>query len=220
MGKVKVQAGQHLLLDNVDWKGYLRVLRIFDERPGWRVTYDRGVLEIMTLSPMHERLKHLLGRLIEALSEELGVAIAGFGSMTFKRRRRKRGLEADECYWIANAARVHGKDEIDLRTDPPPDLALEVEVSRSALNRMTIYAALGVPEVWRFDGQTLTFHSLDPNQQYVAIPSSQAFPGLTPDDISHFLALRSQVHENDLIRQFRAWVQQQVAAGVLSRPAP
>jgi Uma2 family endonuclease len=147
MSTVQVPAGQRLVLSGIDWRTYGRLLRAFDERPGVRLTYDRGVLEIMTLSPEHERFKHLLRRLIEALAEEMGLTIAGFGSMTFRRRRRRRGLEADECFWIANEPRVRGKDRIDLRVDPPPDLVVEVDVSRSSLDRLAIYASLGVPEV-------------------------------------------------------------------------
>jgi Uma2 family endonuclease len=123
-----------------------------------RITYDRGALEIMTLSPEHERLKHLLGYFILILVEELGWNMAGFGSMTFKRKRHQRGLEPDECYWIENELAVRGKDRIDLRRDPPPDLVIEIDWTHSSLDRLAIFAILGVPEVWRFDGKDVTFH--------------------------------------------------------------
>src|ERR1700730_13574267 len=106
-------SGQNLLLDEVTWKEYLRLLNIWARRR-LRLTYDRGVLEIMTISSEHERYKHLLGRLIEALTEELSLPIAGFGSFTCKRKKKKRGLEPDECYWIASEPLVRGKDAIDL----------------------------------------------------------------------------------------------------------
>ena len=131
-----------LVLHGIDWRTYARLLRLFDERRSIRLTYDRGNLEITTLSPEHENLNLLLNHLVVAAAEELGLEIASYGSMTMRRR----GLEADQCYWIANEARMRGRDRIDLRTDPPPDLVIEVDVSRSSMDRMTIYAALGVPE--------------------------------------------------------------------------
>src|SRR5436189_294631 len=101
--------GGQLLLDGVAWRNYLRLLRALDDRH-LRITYDRGALEIMTLSPEHERFKHLLAYFILVLVEELGWYMASYGSMTFKRRRRKRGLEPDECYWIQSEPLVRGKD--------------------------------------------------------------------------------------------------------------
>jgi Uma2 family endonuclease len=210
MSTVQVPAGQRLVLSGIDWRTYGRLLRAFDERPGVRLTYDRGVLEIMTLSPEHERFKHLLRRLIEALAEEMGLTIAGFGSMTFRRRRRRRGLEADECFWIANEPRVRGKDRIDLRVDPPPDLVVEVDVSRSSLDRLAIYASLGVPEVWRFAEQALTFHVLGTNGRYSSATHSPSFPLVTPADVTGFLALRGQLDEIALVRHVRAWVRQRL----------
>ena len=120
MEEAPAVSGGQLILDGVAWQNYLRLLRAFDDRH-LRITYDRGALEIMTLSPEHERFKHLLNYLISVLVEELGWDMAGFGSMTFKRSRQRRGLEPDECYWIQSEPRVRGKDSIDLRHDPPPD---------------------------------------------------------------------------------------------------
>ncbi len=197
-----------MLLRGIDWQTYNRLVRAL-ERPDVRLTYDRGTLEIRTTSPQHERYKHLLGRLLEALTEELGLAIAGFGSMTCRRRRRRRGLEPDECYYIANEPQVRGRDRIDLRTDPPPDLAIEIDVTHSSLDRMSIYAALGVPEVWRFDVQTLAFNVLRPNGLYQVQATSLAFPFLTSAALHGFLGMRGQMDENALVRQFRAWVCQQ-----------
>jgi Uma2 family endonuclease len=178
-----------------------------------RITYDRGSLEIMTLSPEHECYKKLLGRLIEALTEELGLPLASFGSMTCKRRRRQRGLEPDESYWIASEPLVHGKVTIDLRVDPPPDLAVEIDITHSSLDRMAVYAALGVREVWRFDGKVLSFQVLQAIGKYTSSQTSCAFPRLTVADISQFLALRGQMDENALLRQFRAWVRQHLLGG-------
>jgi Uma2 family endonuclease len=211
---------QSLLLMDISWQEYIKLLRIFARRH-LRLTYDHGVLEIMTISSEHERYKHLLGRLLEALTEELDVAIAGFGSFTCKRKRKKRGLEPDECYWIASEPLVRGKDTIDLDHDPPPDLAIEVEVTRSALDRMAIYAALRVQEVWRYDGTEVTFHALQQGSNvYAEMAASLSFPQLTPKDLKGFLELRKQDHENAILRQFRDWVTQHITGTRPSETAP
>jgi Uma2 family endonuclease len=209
MATVHVPAVQRMVLQNIDWPTYRRLLRAFDERPGIRLTYDRGSLEIRTLTFGHESWGHLLGRLVVALTEELNLPIAGGGSTTLRRRKQRRGLEPDECYWIASEPLVRGKKRLDLRVDPPPDLAIEVDVTRSSLDRLGIYAALGIPEVWRFDGQGLTFQVLGAGGRYGVQGASRCFPRVTPADLLRFLALRGQADENAVVRQFRAWVRQQ-----------
>jgi Uma2 family endonuclease len=220
MPRVKVGAVQRLVLYGEPWSSYTRLLRMFEGRRRLRITYDRGALEIMTVSPPHEHAKQLLGRFIEVLTEELGLPLASYGNLTMRRRRRQRGLEPDQCYWIQNEGASRNLQVFDLRLTPPPDLVIEVEVSRSALNRMGIYAALGAPEVWCFDGQALTFQSLGPNKQYAPASRSRAFPQLAPSDLVPFLALRGQVEENALIRQFRAWVRQSLGGGASTSPTP
>lgn len=209
-----------LLLDNVDWPTYTRFLRIFAERPGYRLTYDRGRLEIMSPLPEHETDADFLGCLARAVSDEMGLPIKGGGSTTLRRRRRQRGLEPDRCYWITNEPKVRGKRRINLRVDPPPDLAIEVDVTNSSLDRMSIYASLGVPEVWRLDNRTLTFHALDANRKYAAISHSLSFPLATPADLMNFLMMCVGQDENSVLRQFRAWVQQQLSKGGIAPPTP
>lgn len=204
---------QYAVLEDVDWTTYTRLLRAFEHRRRYRFTYDRGTLVIMTLSHQHEHSSHLLGRFVIVLTEELGLPVDGGKSTTFRRRRLKRGLEADECYWIAHEAQVRGKARINLRTDPPPDLALEIVITHHPLDRMTIYAKLKVPEVWQSDGKTVTFHVLGSDGQYCVAPRSLAFPGLSPGDLSRFMAQCGQVEENTIVREFRLWVRQQISAG-------
>src|SRR5207244_4328204 len=184
MATVQHPAEQRLLLYGVSWQEYGRTLRALAERPSLRLTYDRGTLELMTLSLEHESIVRFFNLLILALTLELGLPLKGGGSTTFRRRRRRRGLEPDECYWIANEPLVRGKDKIDLRRDPPPDLALEVDISYSTLDRMAIYAALRVPEVWRYDGAVVSFHVLGPDGAYAAVASSKAMPQVTTADLA------------------------------------
>jgi Uma2 family endonuclease len=174
----------------------------------------------MTLSHEHESQSYLLSRLVDALTEELGLPVKGGRSTTFKRRKRQRGLESDSCWWIASEPQVRGKTEIDLRRDPPPDLALEIDVTHSSLDRLAIYAKLGFPEVWRLEGQTLVCHLLGSDGRYTAHPTGRAFPGLTVHDLAGFLSLRGQMDENAIVRQFRAWVRQQFSTAPPSPPSP
>src|SRR5262249_14087415 len=180
---------------------------------GIRLTYDRGTLELMTLSHEHENQSYLLARLVDALTEELNLPVKGGRSTTFRRRKRQRGLEPDNCWWIANELLVRGKTTIDLRRDPPPDLALEIDITHSSLNRMAIYAALRVPEVWRWEGQTLACYLLGSDGRYTVGVVSRAIPGLVVADLASFLLLHGQMDENAIVRQFRAWVRQQFAVG-------
>jgi Uma2 family endonuclease len=213
-------ACRSLVLEDIDWQTYTRLLRAFAERPGVRLTYDRGVLEIMSPLHEHESDADLLGRFVVVLTEELGLPIKAGRSTTLRRRRRRRGLEPDHSWWIANEPQVRGKRRISLRVDPPPDLAVEVDVASSSLRRLSIYAALGVPEVWRLDDQGLTFHVLQPDGRYVAGTHSRAFPFVAPADLMAFLPLRASLDENAVVRQFRAWVQQRLAGGAGAPRSP
>lgn len=205
--------GNSLVLGGIDWRTYSLLVRAFAHRSGVRLTYDRGNLEIMTPLLEHEVPADLLARFVIVLTEELDVEVKSGGLVTLRRRRLRRGLEPDRCFWIANEARMRGRLHLDLRTDPPPDLAVESDVTRSSLNRMGIYAAIGVPEVWRYDGTTLTFQQLRPRRTYAMTASSLAFPFLTTSDLTPFLALAAGTGENALIRQFRDWVRHQVTSG-------
>jgi Uma2 family endonuclease len=211
MSKVTASSAGRVLLHGVDWDEYSRFLRAFAERPSVRLTYDRGVLEIMTPLDRIDNRGRFTCRLIVALTEELNLPIACGGSTTLRRRRRQRGLEPDESFWIANELRVRGLERLNLRTDPPPDLAVDVDATRSSLNRMAIYAALGVPEVWRLAAAGLTFHVLQPDGKYAPSTASRTFPTVGAADITRFLALLGQQEENEILRQFRTWVRQRRA---------
>ncbi len=208
---------QYLRLSNVDWKTYLRLLHIFAERPGYHLAYDHGELEIMSPSLQHDDSSRLLGDFVVVLTEELGMPLKQGGSATLKRQLKKKGIEADECFWIVNAHRIAGISRLNLRKQPPPDLAVEVDVSRSSLNRLGIYATLGVTEVWRLDGDVLIFYVLQPDRTYAASPASHFFPIVTPADLVGFLEqARQAADQNPVLRQFRQWVRQR--AGLASNP--
>jgi Uma2 family endonuclease len=203
---------QSLRISNVDWQTYSRLLRIFEERPGFRLTYDRGELEIISPRLEHDDVSRFLVLLVHILTDELGLPFKPGGSTTMRRRLRQRGIEADECFWIANAHRMAGKRQLNLSTDPPPDLALEIDVTHSSLDRMAIYAALQVAEVWRLNGDVLTFHVLREDGTYKVMAASRSFPLLTSVKLLHFVQkARQAVDDNAVLREFREWIRQQRA---------
>jgi Uma2 family endonuclease len=200
-------ANAAVLLHDVDWKTYGRLVWTFAERPRVRLTYDRGRLEIMSPSLGHESDADFLGQLIIVLTEELALPCLPGGATTLRRRGVRRGLEPDRCYWTASEAGVRGKKRIDLRVDPPPDLAVEVDVTSSSLDRLRIYAALGVPEVWRLEAGVLTFHLLA-GGAYSPGARSRSFPAVAPADLMGFVGARAAQGETGVRQQFRAWLRQ------------
>jgi Uma2 family endonuclease len=196
-----------IVLEDVDWRTYSSLLRVFEERPGWRLTYDQGALEIMSPRLEHDDDAYFLGRLVCAMTEELRLPLHSAGSTTMRRQLRKRGLEADESFWIANAHQMAGKRELDLNRDPPPDLAIEVEVTHSALDRLAIYATIGVPEVWWLRRNKLTFYVLGDEESYAKVERSRTFPVVTPADLLRFLnRARRAGDQNPVLRAFRKWI--------------
>ena len=200
-----IQSPDRVILRNISWQSYQSLIHDFAQEPAIRLTYNQGVLEIrMPLDP-HETYKKLIGRLIEAATEELNLEIRSLGSRTCDREDLKKGLEPDQCYYIQNESEVRGLNQIDLTQFPPPDLAVEIDITSSSLDRFDIYKALGVPEIWRFDGTQLEIYTLQANQ-YVLQPCSRTLPPLTATDILRFLNLHPTIGENTLIKQFRLWV--------------
>jgi Uma2 family endonuclease len=198
-----------VLLENISWQTYQALLKDIEEQPGIRMTYDHGTLEIMAPLRPHESAKKLIGRFIEALTEELGIEICSLGSLTCKREDLARGLEPDQCYYIQHESAIRELDDIDLTRDPPPDLAVEIDITYSSVNRLAIYEALGVPEVWRYDGKKLTIYYLE-NQKYEMRNDSPAFPKILVTELVRFLELRKTMGETSLIRSFREWVRNQI----------
>ncbi|MBI3268054.1 MAG: Uma2 family endonuclease [Planctomycetes bacterium] len=205
MPTVALPAEQRFLLAGVDWETYECLLARFEGRH-LRLTYDEGDLEIMTVSPDHERAKKLLARFVEALTEELGLPVLSLGNTTFRRTDLGRGLEPDECWYIAHEAQMRGVTEIDLTRMPPPDLVIEVEISRGLLDRLDLYARLGVPEVWRYDGRRLRVSVLAPAGTYSEVGSSPTFPGIPLEGIRSALLERNERDETSMVKAFRAWV--------------
>jgi Uma2 family endonuclease len=202
-------AEQRTVLHKVSWETFEALLEDTGEDRGSRFAYDCGVLEIMTPLFEHENPKIQFDRFIFALAEELGVEIKSAGSTTLKRKISKQGIEPDACYYIQTESRVRGRVRLSLETEPPPDLAIEIDITSSSVNKLGIYSALGVTELWRYDGQDLKFYQLIEGQ-YVECKFSIAFPVVSVSEISRFIEQSKSMGEIALIKSFRAWVRKKI----------
>src|SRR5262245_19596426 len=201
---------QRFLLRNIDWRTYKGFGDLLPDRPGLRLTYDRGNLEFMSTSPKHEIYKKNMSRFMEMVAEAFNKPFVGAGNMTFQHEELDRGFEPDDCDWIDSEPAMRGKLTWDPTADPPPDLALEIEVSRSALNRMAIYAAFRIGEVWCFDGDELRVYRLQPNGTYQRVESSAVFPGINLDGLVPFIKMLETQDVLTVMRAFREWLRQQM----------
>ena len=200
-----VPAEQRTVLQNISWETFEALLRETGGDRGSRFAYDCGTLEIMTPLFEHESYKCNFGNFIIALAEELNTEIKSAGSTTLKRRIAKRGIEPDNCYYVQNEPAVRGRQELDLEVDIPPDLAIEIDITSSSVNKFEIYAALGITELWRYNGRNLKFYQLVEGQ-YIEKESSLAFSLISASDISGFIEQSKTKGEIALLKSFRAWV--------------
>ena len=200
----KVQA-RPIVLQGVDWETYEGLLRDHENASAPHFTYDRGTLEIVSPLAIHEHLNRLLELLLLILAEETDRDVYTLGSTTFSREDLQRGFEPDSCFYIENEARVRGKERIDLRVDPPPDLVFEVDITHSTLDKLAIYAQIGVPEVWRYNLERFQVLILD-GDHYTAQPESRAFPLVEAAALA--LLFRDSIGLSNLgwSRRARAWV--------------
>ncbi|HEX7448523.1 MAG TPA: Uma2 family endonuclease [Pirellulales bacterium] len=196
-----------IVLSGISWEVYEQ-LRDSEENQHVHMAYDEGTLELMSPSSDHEAISRLIGRMIEALTEELSIPCRSLKSTTWKCAELAKGLEADECYYILNHHRVNKRRTVDLSIDPPPDLVVETEVSRSVVQRLRIYAALAVPEIWRWRKTGLAAYSLEQGGKYVEREFSLNLPMLRVKDLEPFLEFEVAADESAWIRSFRAWVRE------------
>jgi Uma2 family endonuclease len=195
---------QHCLMEEVSWESYEKLLRDIGNRP-IRVTYDEGRMEIMSPLPEHEDAKTVIGRMIEMLTFMLDMPSKGLGSTTFRRREKSKGLEPDECYYFRDEQMMRGRKRLNLKIDPPPELVVEIDVMSRSIRREPIYAALGVPEIWRHRTRRLDcLHLID--GEYHVRKMSLAFPFLEPALLQRFIDKAAVDGDTKMMRQFVAWV--------------
>jgi Uma2 family endonuclease len=207
-----LQPGVPIRFGAMNWDGYLTITGLIGDRH-LRTYYADGAMEILMPSPEHELWVSILGRLIEALTEELRIPCRCAGMTTFKREELEKGLEPDRCYYLTNHEKIRGMKRVDLTIHPAPDLALEIEITRSVEPRMRIYAGLGVPEVWRFDGTRLTVNQLVANGEYIVIERSIYFPTMPMQEFVRFMQMSPDMDDTELSLTFREWVREQIANG-------
>lgn len=193
---------QRVILRSVSWQTYVALSEESEGSSG-RLTYDQGVLEIMSPGMPHEVAKKLIGRMIEAFSLHRGIEILSSSSTTFKRSELQRGFEADESYYIQNTFKVLGIGDIDLSIHPPPDLVLEVDMTSSSIPKKALFAAMKIPEVWRYDGESLWMGNLYQGA-YQDLEQSLVLPDFPRDVAVKLLKRQGAVSETALIREFLA----------------
>lgn len=200
---------QRVVLPGVRWETYEMLAQ---DMNGSRIhmTYDRGDLELMVLSFPHERYKVLLRQVVEVLAEELNVEYISAGSTTLQREDVAGAIEADDCFYFEHWRQVCGKEDIDLATMPPPDLGLEIDVTRSSLLRLNVYAALRIPEVWRFDGSALLVYYLRKEGQYDVVAESHIFPGVPLGQIPALIGQGTELADLAYVRLLRDWIRREV----------
>jgi Uma2 family endonuclease len=183
-----VTAERRVLLEGISWATYERLLHDIGDGHV-RLTYDCGRLEIMSPGDTHQGVKTVAARIVEMYAFLAGIPIHGYGSMTMRREALQKGLEPDECYYVSSFSKLPENGTLDIAVDPPPDLAIEVDISRPDVAREPIYAALGVREVWLYDGRRFGVLRRDAAGHYEAVPQSQEFPDLPVDDFNRFVQI-------------------------------
>ncbi len=204
--------GQQLLPEkrvslHVNWEGYQTIRGLLGEQRSAHLTYYDGILEIMTPLEEHENSSGLIGQFIEILTEELNLNIKTMESTTLDHPGLKVGAEPDKSYYIGNEPLVRGRT-VDLTVDPPPDLVVEVDITHTDIDKNALYADLGVPEFWRYNGNTLKIYQLQADQ-YQEVEVSPTFPAIPKDKLYEFLQNCAQQGETQAKRDLRVWIRSQ-----------
>ena len=203
---VNIHASPGVVFHGVTWADYEAMLRIVGNRP-IRVTYDQGEMELMSPLWRHGSEPFLMGSMILILSEELGIPFEAADPVTLRRADLDRGAEPDKLFYFReNGAKIRGKRSIDLTIDPPPDLVIEADLTSSSIPKLPIFAALGIPEVWRLDEDELQFLHLQVDGSYLPSDHSLAFPMLPRADVARLLEEAEVMDKMAWVRRFRAYV--------------
>ena len=206
--QLDVPVGQRLLIRNLNWQQFEHILEELGENRSSRIAYNHGTLEIRMPSPEHEVDKELIGDLIKIVLDEFEIDCECFGSTTFKQEEMENGIEPDQCFYIQNQEQMRGKRRIDLTVDPAPDLAIEVDVTSKT--QLEAYAALGVPELSRYEKGQLTIYTLQAGQ-YRAVTSSPTFPTLPILDwVAEVLEQSVAIGRSPALRAFRKRIRQMI----------
>jgi Uma2 family endonuclease len=204
MATVKTPSEQRVVLHNIGWATYERLLADNENNSAPRFAYDRGELEIMSPSPEHEKFNQRIAQFVLAVAEELGIEAEDLGSTTFRREDLERGFEPDSCFYIQNEEQVRGKDRMDLAVDPPPDLVIEINITSPSLNKFPIYAQMGAPEVWHYDGEQMTFLVLE-DSDYAETTESLVLGPVTESALTGFIEKGKSMKRTIWLKSVREW---------------
>ncbi|MBH8551527.1 Uma2 family endonuclease [Nostocaceae cyanobacterium CENA357] len=198
------------LLKNISWQTFKTMLFEMGGERNSRLAYDNKIVEIMTPLMPHENSNRLIESYILVLCEEFGLEVKSTGSVTLTRDDLEKGGEPDSSYYIQNESLVRNKQNIDLAQDPPPDLVIEVEYSKSKIDKLSLYASMNIPEFWRYNGTVLRIYILLDNQ-YSEVELSPTFVPVPVKDMTQFLEESRKIGQLAAKRAFRAWVKQQIS---------
>jgi Uma2 family endonuclease len=197
----KITPENRVILKGVSWSTFKALLADVGDDRAWRIAYDEGVLEIRMPLEEHAEPKRLIESFVEAIVDELEIELRSLGSLTLEREDLTRAVEPDSCFYIQNESLVRGRN-INLPNDPPPDLAIESDYTNSSVNKFTIYAAIGVPEIWRYRRESLQVYQLVEGK-YEKCDRSLAFPFLPVAEIPGFIEQSRTVGQRAAVRLFR-----------------
>lgn len=197
-----------VILYNISWQQFENLLQDLGEHRAARIAYNNGTLEIMTPLPEHEYYKVTIGIAIDDIAEELNLEYECLGSTTWRRESRMAGVEPDNCFYFQNVDAIQGRLDLDLTQDPPPDLALEIDVTSKSLNRFAIYARLEVPELWCYDSGELKIYHLQ-DGEYVEAQKSLVFPNLRIRELPKLIEQNRANGRLAIRRAVREWVRKQ-----------
>ena len=194
--------GSVLVVNDFSWEEYELLLQDLDERRNPRLSYDCGRLEVVSTSSHHDRSGWFIDKLIWEFCALRGLTLLGCGHATWKSKQAAKGAEGDLSYYVANEPRVRRKHNITLESDPPPDVVVEIDLTTDSSRKLSIYAGLGVPEVWRYDGHSYHFYRLT-DGKYTEVPSSRCLPGLSSPLLLEALASRDTLAPVEVVKVFR-----------------
>ena len=200
--------GEAHIFHHVSWEEYEDLIGQLHDETWLRISYGDGVLQIMSTSAKHENYSNFLNRMIGLLSIRWRINIRFFGSATIKQSRKKKGNEADGCFYVQTAPVLGNRIDLDFEKVPPPDVAIEVAIYHSSLSKFSIYAGLGVPEIWRYDKNRLTIHLLQ-DDHYIESPTSKALPMLDAETLTRFLTQMRDEGEFEAMLEFENWLNSQ-----------
>jgi len=205
---------ERTVLTGISWATYEHLIEDYADRAGSRLAYDRGTLEIMSPTVPHEGINLHLAEIVNLVAGQLGVDLLSAGSVTIRQRAKERGFEADSTFYFSNLALIESlTTTIDLSIHPPPDLVIEVDATNSSLPKLPLFAALGVPEVWRVEdvvaGDVLIYVLRD--GAYVRSSASDALGLLTEEVLTRLLRDRKRLGSAAWFKHVLTWAQEQAA---------